>query len=232
MFKVVLLLKRRADVPLADFTRRWLGPPSDDALPDGLLRHVHNRPMSGDMPIENAPAAPFDGVDEYWFSDAAAARSHFAGTPFRALWLAPREALLAQPPLVVSGTPSLLWQRETPSTRTPVKIITLPVRRDGMTLAAFSEHWLHVHSALALAGPHTRDRLVRLEPCPRDGSSIDALPTAPFDGAGLIEFASREDLQAEFASAHYREVLAPDEPRFTDPSKSCAMLVAPVVIAA
>jgi hypothetical protein len=228
MFKVMLLLKRREGLSAADFTHQWrMGAQAEaDRAAPGLLRQVHNRPLGDEMPIENAPPAPFDGVDEYWFADAAAALAHFT-----AHWPVPREALLGQPVQAMGGTPRLVWERPAAPAPDAVKIITLPVRRAGMTLADFDHHWVHVHSGLALQGPQTRERLQRLEPCPRDEAvSFAAFAEAPFDGAGTIEFASRADLQAEFAGAHYREVMAPDEPRFTDPSRSAAMMVAPMVL--
>lgn len=231
MFKVVLLLKRHPEVPATEFTQRWLGrPPDGGALHAGVLRHVHNRTVGDDMPIENAPSAPFDGVDEYWFADAPAARAYFESPDFLDRWMAPREALLAQPPGMLSGAPTLIWQREVSRPSDPVKIITLPVRREGMMPEAFGNHWIHVHSMLALQGPRTKERLQRLEACPCDIDRMAVFPAAPFDGAGSIEFASREDLQAEFSSPHYRDVMAPDELGFTDPSRSCALMVEPFVV--
>lgn len=231
MFKVILLLKRQTAISSAEFTRRWLEQPTDDyASYAGILRHIHNRSVGDDMPIENAPAAVFDGVDEFWFADAAAAGAFFGSSLFLTHWMPQREALLAEPPLALSGTPRLLWLRKVLQPSDPIKIITLPVRREGMTLEAFGDHWLNVHSALALEGPRTKERLQRLEACPSDNSRVTAFSAAPFDGAGSIEFASREELQAEFSSQHYRDVLAPDEPRFTDPSRSCALMVEPYVM--
>jgi hypothetical protein len=54
---------------------------------------------------------------------------------------------------------------------------------------------------------------------------LPGLSLAPFDGIGTILFASQESMAAEFAGSHYREVMAPDEPRFTDPARSRAMMV-------
>lgn len=226
MYKVVLLLTRRDDIPAAGFTAPWLqAQRAAPALP-GLQGHVHNRALGRDMPIENAPPASYDGADEYWFADAAAAAETLASPAWREHWTRACEPLLGSAAQVLSGTPSVVWQREAVATDA-VKIITLPVRRAGMTMEAFAHHWIHVHSGLALQGEHTRARLLRLEPCPTDGQHFAGLAAAPFDGAGTIEFASRADLQAEFAGAHYREVMAPDEPRFTDPARSSALMVEP-----
>lgn len=231
MYKVILLLKGRSGMASGDLTDLWLEQPWAEVAGRGnVARHLHNRAIPGAMPIENAPAATFDAIDEFWFADLAAARAWFGSRPFADFWRARCADLLSGPPLALSGTPHLLWDREVSQPSDPVKIITLPVRRDGMTLDAFAHHWIHIHSALALDGPGTRERLQRLEPCPSDNSGVSGFPAAPFDGAGTIEFAERRDLQIEFASDHYRDVMAPDEPRFTDASRSCALMVEPFLV--
>lgn len=230
MYKVLLLLKRVPDISPAQWTQRWLGQPWANLEAPGLLRHLHNRVIPDAMPIENAPAAAFDAVDEFWFTDASAATNLFGSPSFRAFWQAGGAGLLSGPPLSLSGTSHLLWERDVAKPTDPVKIITLPVRRDGMTPEAFAHHWIHVHSMLALAGPTTKQHLVRLEPCPSDDAGVTGFPPAPYDGAGTIEFADRKDLQAEFASDYYRDVMAPDEPRFTNPLRSGALMVEPFPI--
>ena len=169
-------------------------------------------------------------ADEFWFADAPTAQTYFASEPFLDFWSARCANFFSDPPLALSGIPHLLWERAVPRTSDPVKIITLPTRKAGMTPQAFAHHWIHIHSVLALDGPGTRERLQRLEPCPSDNEVATGFPAAPFDGAGTIEFAERKDLQVEFASDYYRDVMAPDEPRFTDASRSCALMVEPFLV--
>jgi hypothetical protein len=222
MFKVVLLLKRRPEIAAADFTRLWTeGRPSGPGLAD----YVHNRAMTDDMPIENAPPAPFDAADEFWFADAAAAATFFSAPSAKALW----QSMLAQPPLAVAGPSRELWRQDAPRPPKPIKIITLPKRPAGMSEAAFGDHWINVHFLkLALPAPGVKERLYRYEVCLQASEPVPGLGAAPFDGSGIIEFVSAEALRTEFSSQNYREVMAPDEPRFTDPTRSSALMVEPI----
>jgi hypothetical protein len=222
MFKVVLLLKPRAEISPADFARRWLeGLPSDEGLED----HLHNRALTEDMPIENAPPAAFDAADEFWFVDAAAAARFFAAAAFRSHW----EPLLAEAPIAVAGPTRELWRQDGPRPQQPIKIITLPTRADGLTQEAFADHWINVHFLkLALPAPGVKDRLYRYEVCLRGAEPLPGVVAAPFDGSGIIEFVSAEALRAEFSNQNYREVMAPDEPRFTNPARSSALMVEPI----
>lgn len=98
-----------------------------------------------------------------------------------------------------------------------MKILTLPVRRQGMTQQDFARYWLVTHAGLALEGPGTRERLWRLASTPAHRRPLPGLECSRFDGIGVIQFVSISAFREEFASAHYRDALAPDEPQFTDP---------------
>lgn len=220
--KIALFLTRSAGCAPADFTRRWLEA-GEPAAP-GLLGHVHNAPLDAEVPIENAPPAPFDGIAEFLFASAAEARAWAAGGALRD-WLDARSGLLADRPLALSGQAWSVWQAPGEAGPDTIKVLTLPVRRPGMSMEHFAQHWIEVHARLALSGPGAAQRLSALHSCPADGEPLPGLAAAPFDGIGTIRFASRASLDAEFASSHYREVMAPDEPRFTDPARSRAMMV-------
>lgn len=227
MHKLTLLLQRREGLAADAFTATWLDAPAH--VPDGLTRHVHNR-ATARSPIENAPPAPFDGVEELWFEDRERANAFLWSQAFREEWLAPRRTLLGTGPLLaLTGAPMVPW--ESGAAAAPdAKLIVFPVRRPGLTFEAFVDHWTVRHAALALGGPHTRERLARLEDTPATGELAGGLSRAPFDGVGTIEFVSREGLLLEFSSDHYREHLATDEPRFTDSSASRAMAVEAVTV--
>lgn len=231
MFKVIFLLAQRVDMSPGDLTALWLKYPWKSVIGhEMVVKHVHNRTIPDVMPIENAPAGMFDAIDEFWFADAATAATYFGSQHFRDFWGANCAKLLSCPPLVISGTPHLLWQRAASQASVQVKIITLPARKDGMSPEEFAHYWIHIHSALALDGQGTKDRLIRLEPCPSECRIATGFPAAPFDGAGTIEFADTQALQMEFASDHYHQALAPDEPRFTDPALSRAVMVEPFLV--
>ncbi|WP_263588026.1 EthD domain-containing protein [Sphingopyxis sp. GC21] len=228
-YKVALFLTRNPECTAAEFTEAWIGGGNPGPAP-GLGTHVYNAPGLSAVPIENAPPAPFDGVDEYSFDSAASAAMFFASDRFAADWIAPRAQLLAAPILAISGPAHVLWDRAGPPPANPVKILTLPVRRAGMSQADFGDYWIHSHFSLAIGGPGTSERLRQAVTCPADGCVLVPFGAAPFDGIGTIVFDNMADLEAEFSSAHYRDRLAPDEPKFTDPAKSRAMMVRETIL--
>jgi hypothetical protein len=228
-YKVAFFLTRAPALSPLGFRERWLAS-GEPAWPSGLYRYVHNSSIAGDAPIENAPPAPYDAVDEWVFDGREAARDWFASSAFRNEWLRDRECLLGKPLESLAGPVVEILGTDREASAEAIKILTLPVRRANMTTDAFAHHWLVVHAGLALAGPGTRDRLLQLISSPSDATVMPGLLQAPFDGLGIIEFASQADLDAEFSSEHYRNVMAPDEPRFTDPVRSRAMMVAETLV--
>lgn len=72
MFKAIILLKRRDETTLADFSAWWLGAhaPLAKALP-GLRAATFNL-VAGDG------SGPYDGVSELWFDDQAAFNAAYA----------------------------------------------------------------------------------------------------------------------------------------------------------
>lgn len=190
----------------------------------GPLSFVCNVADNSAIPIENAPAAPFDAVMEFVFDNADKAEGFFTSRDFAESGLGAGYHLHG-PILTISGQATRVWQGSRPAATDTVKIVTLPVRRPGMDMATFSRHWLSIHAGLALANAITRDRLVQLASTPADRRQFADMKPADFDGMGVIQFVDREGFDAEFASDHYRDVMAPDEPRFTDIQRSRAMMV-------
>jgi EthD domain len=223
-YKVALLLSRDPAVDASDFAGLWLSATAP-AKPQGLRERTFNSVITADLAIENASSALFDAVDEFIFSDAQHAAKWIGSADFRDGWLGTRLPLLAGPVHSVSGHVVEVWNSGRPASASSVKILTLPVRRPGLDMSAFTKHWLVVHAGLALEGPNIREHLQRLVSTPADQQRFPPLELAPFDGIGVIEFDSAESLAAEFASDHYRRVMAPDEPRFTDPAASRAIMV-------
>jgi uncharacterized protein (TIGR02118 family) len=78
MQRVVIYLKRRADLPQPAFVSWWLGPHRAlaEELP-GLRRYTISL-------ATDAPEGPFDGMAELWFDDLAAADAAFASPAGRA----------------------------------------------------------------------------------------------------------------------------------------------------
>lgn len=224
LYKVALLLTRNPAIAAGDFSDRWLAA-TPATVGAGPCQRVHNAAALAEVPIENAPPAPFDAVEELLFEDAAQAEAWMGSDAFRATWLDRAAALLGAPVQLISGRAVQVWERPGSPSDDAIKILTLPVRRQGMTMADFADHWIVTHAGLALSEPSARDRLLRLVSTPADKRDIVGIPHAPFDGIGIIQFDSLASLEAEFASDHYRDVMAPDEPRFTDSTASRAMMV-------
>ncbi|WP_372731511.1 EthD domain-containing protein [Novosphingobium sp.] len=221
-YKIALLLRRDPGLDRVTFVRQWLESNPFPPLPQ-LLSRRFSADSGQAVPIENVAALAYDGVEELMFDSRAQAKVAMA-TPAMQHWLETGQKLLSCAPDVISGATVLIWSRDADRSAA-VKIFTLPIRRAGMTMAAFAGHWIDRHAGLALAGPGTRERLLCLESMSADRAEWRGFITANFDGVGVIMFDSPESLSAEFSSEHYHTVMAPDEPRFTDPAQSRALMM-------
>lgn len=70
MTKVIVALKKRADMDAAAFHRYWrdVHGPIGASMP-GLRRYIQNRVLGDNV--------PFDGIAEMWFDDAASLQAAF-----------------------------------------------------------------------------------------------------------------------------------------------------------
>ncbi|MGX5697151.1 EthD domain-containing protein [Agromyces soli] len=224
-YKLTLLLKRQPELPLEEFSRSWLElERAKPLISPGLVQYVFNRALPGGSPIAGAAASPYDGVVETWWTRKNDAADWAVSRGFEESWLAPRFGLLAERPAAVGGAPQLIWELEQTEAMTPVTAIVLPVARRSLRFDEFVEHWTSSHAALALGGPGTKDRVIRLEDTPAPIAAPSRFTRTRYDGVGAVTFASAEALAAEFASEYYRDVVAPDEPRFTDISTSAVFV--------
>ncbi|WP_431778963.1 EthD domain-containing protein [Microbacterium aurantiacum] len=224
-FKMVLLLRSRHDLTAEAFTRGWIA--CEDVAPTqarGLLDVVFDAPIATPAPIENVATPPFDAAVETWWERKNDAADWVVSASFTDDWLGSRRDLLAEVPVSLGGIPDLLWLSPADPAADAVKVLTLPVAPRRLRFAEFAEHWTGAHADLALSGPGTRERLLRLEDTPAPLPLSSRLGRARYDGVGALTFASAAALEEEFASAHYRENLAPDELRFTDPVSSTALV--------
>lgn len=225
MIKVSRLLQRPATTDGDTFAAAWHRSASwiTNRLRGAtdVRSFTQNAPVGDKSPIANAPASTYDGVEEFHFDTLADAESFDWGA-WDAASLAPIARDLS---VVIVGTARIMWSRPATPKADAMKMITMPVRKADMTEAAFREYWMNHHSPLSLAGPGSKDRLAKVEFCPSDKVSLTGLAPAPFDGIGAIWFDAAADFEAEFATDYYRQTLAPDEPNFTDSSKSRGMVV-------
>lgn len=221
--KLTLLLRRSPqhdasvwEAALQQLVQRIANPLQDVS---GLVARRFNQTLGFDSPIANAPAGSYDAVDEWLFSDAEALQAFVHSPAFAELMLA--EHLLERSACAAAvGSVAVLYQQSRVAPR-PLKIITLPRRAEHMDAAQFADYWVGVHGPLALANPPTRERLWRSEFSPRfEDVVVPGFAACQCDGVGCIWFRDEQALKDEFRDSYYAEVMAPDEPKFTDPQRS------------
>jgi hypothetical protein len=224
-YKLVILLKARAGLAADAFADAWVQLEREDQVSSpGMLRYAFDAPLAGPSPIENAPTAPFDAAVETWWDNKNSAADWVVSRAFVEQWLPRRLELLASRPTAIGGIPQVIWEREEPAPDSAVKVLVLPVAARRLRFQEFADHWTGEHARLALGGPHTRERLLRLEDTPAPTSASSRFEAGLYDGVGAITFASLDALAAEFGSDYYHSTLAPDELRFTNPAASAALL--------
>ena len=101
-----------------------------------------------------------------------------------------------------------------------LKVSCLLTRRPDLTHEQFYEYWTEKHTPM-LSKPQPGApkvyRYVQLHPI---ADAVPALKTAPYDGVAEIWFENLEDAAAMFTSPHYKTVVAADEDKFLDRSKT------------
>jgi hypothetical protein len=230
-YKLVILLKVRPGLTSVAFTDAWVQLEREDQVsPTGMLRYAFDAPLAGPSPIENARVAPFDAAIETWWDTKNSAADWVVSRTFVEQWLPRRLELLASRPTAVGGIPELIWERDQPAPTTAVKVLVLPVAARRLRFQEFAHHWTGEHARLALGGPGTKDRLLRLEDTPAPSAATSRFEAGIYDGVGALTFISLDALAAEFGSEYYRTTLAPDEPRFTNPAASAALLTTEIAL--
>ena len=81
MYEVILLLQAGGKTSSDALTELWTALPWHNAK--RLVRHLHNWTIPGAMPIENAPAATMDTIDQFWFIGQRACERFFRFRCFR-----------------------------------------------------------------------------------------------------------------------------------------------------
>lgn len=92
MIKRVSLLRRRADLSVAEFFVHWSGPHVDIVRQLPGLRGLRLGPVQSWSPQD----AAWDGVGEVWFESIADAEAAFASEPCRSLLIADRKLFVAE----------------------------------------------------------------------------------------------------------------------------------------
>ena len=152
MIKTVTTVKRKPDMPVADFQAYWLEkhPAVVTALP-GLVRYVQSHTRPGGY-RSGEPA--LDGIAEAWFGDTAALMA-LRGTPELDAVFADEEQFIDRGAIatllvdehVMMDAP---WPREGP------KSVEVVYRRPDLPLEEFRTYWREVIGPLGVRIPQLR----------------------------------------------------------------------------
>ncbi len=225
--KIVRLVKRRADLSLAQFKDYWLTRHAEHerrAIEATPLQKVVASIATGEIALGGADP-PFDGMVALYFKSLEDARATLSGPETAAMredaknFVDPRSSpqIFADEYLVsekedASGTLRRSGQLKT--------IRTISRRRD-LTHAQFKDYWLNQHSRL-------EREMIEITSMQRIIASF-ALPENPavpeFDGLAELYFATVEDIRAMFAGP-VPAMMRKDEENFVQMNAPAVRLVA------
>ena len=185
MHKIMVYLKRRADLDRPAFFSWWLGGHRQlaEKIP-GLRRYTISLEADGEDGL-------FDGMAELWFEDVAAAAAGFASLEGRAAGadaqahVSRLERLgLSEHKFVDTGRPA------------PFKLVAALKRRPDLTRAEFKAWWLDKHAPLVVAFPELRRYQVDL---------VDGGPEGFADGIAEVCFADLATLKRITSSKQVKD---------------------------
>jgi uncharacterized protein (TIGR02118 family) len=195
MYKVAILLKRRAEFSVRDFQDRlrtrygFLA-----ARGPGLRRYVQSHALPQGY---TKGELLFDGIDEMWF-DSAEDYDRCMGSPEFAAAREEEGALLDRSRTVVMPLDvHVIKDGAVPDDA--VKNIEFVNRRPGMTLEPFRSYWRNVHGPLAAKIPVIR----RYEQNHLSLSEYQKSPAPPYDGLAVTWFASTADMKKGTTTPEY-----------------------------
>jgi len=100
-----------------------------------------------------------------------------------------------------------------------LKVHILSRRKAGMTHEQYVEHWKNVHAPLFASQPDVKRYVRRYVQCWITGDQPAGPNLGDTDGLVELWFDDIEGFNAFGNSPSYRNVIQPDEERFTDPKK-------------
>ena len=205
MFKVAILMKRRADLSVDAFQNHLrTGYGALAAKAPGLRRYV----QSCALPQGYAKGELlFDAISEMWF-DSMDVYNHSICSPQFAVARDDEGAFLDRSRTVVMPV-DVYVIKDGPVPDDAVKNIEFVNRRPGTALEPFQSYWRNIHGPLAAKIPlirryeqnHLALRLYQNNPAP------------PYDGLAITWFASTADMRRGATTPEYAATRA-DEPRF------------------
>lgn len=239
MIKVSRLLRRQRHIDAAAFEAHWAQAHAlqmqrlMQTVP-AVLRYAQSYPLATEIVFGAATDDPIDCIEELWCESFDAAIAVFDAEAYRAeIEPAERSVRDAAASEVVAGVVHRVLDRSVHTGDGAVKMMLLGVRRPSLSAQQFRRYWLDVHSKIALGSPtlqqpHGGPR--RVEFCPGMGLGVGGLPVSGHDAIVSVWFDRLEDLQHEFGGDYYREQLQPDEPNFSDLTKSRGVLTREAVV--
>ena len=185
MRKIIVFLKRRADLDRAAFFDWWLNEhqPLVEKI-SGLRRYTISLEADGEDGI-------FDGLGELWFDDAQASETGFASPEGQTVIADTRAHVsrlervdLVEHKFVDTGQPA------------PFKLVAALKRRSDLTRAAFKSWWLDKHAPLVVVFPELRRYQVDL---------VEDGPEGFADGIAEVSFADLETLKRITSSRQVKD---------------------------
>ena len=228
MVKIVRLVKRRADLTLAQFKDYW------------LTRHArHERRAMAATPLQKVVASiatgeialggtvpPFDGMVALYFGSLEDARATFSGPATAEMREDAKNFVDSSQALPQIFADEYLMSEKPgagPSMKSSgqLKIIRTVYRRRDLTHAKFKDYWLNNHSRL-------EDKVVEATGVQRIVATF-ALPddhkSPEFDGLAELYFNGLEDIRAMFAGP-VPAMMREDEENFVQMDAPAVRLVA------
>jgi len=223
--KIIRLVKRRADLTLAQFKDYW------------LTRHaLHERRAMATTPLQKVVASiatgevalgatvpPFDGMVALYFKNAEDARATLSGPGTAAMREDAKNFIDPRSSPQIFADEYLVSEKEDVAMRRSGQLKTIRTisRRRDLTHAQFKDYWLNQHSRL-------ERRVIETTSMQRIIASF-ALPENPvvpdFDGLAELYFAKVEDIRAMFGGP-VPAMMRKDEENFVQMNAPAVRLVA------
>jgi len=228
MVKIVRLVKRRADLTLAQFKAYWLTRHAEHerrAIETTPLQKVVASIATGEVAL-GGTVPPFDGMVALYFNNLEDARAMFSGPATAAM----RED--AKNFVDMSLAPPQVFADEYLMSEKPgagqalkevgqLKIIRTVTRRSDLAHSQFKEYWLKNHSKLEdrVIGQTAMQRIVATFALPDGRNDPD------FDGMAELYFNGLEDIRTMFAGP-VPAMMRKDEENFVQMDAPAVRIVA------
>lgn len=233
-FKLVLLIKQHAALSTAAFQQAWLTVRQAQPIALGLKQHVFNQILIDDkMHIKTDAQLDLAGIEELWFDDQAAADAYMQSLQQQLDTPSPLSAYINSEQIIaMGGYCHVIIQSPAGDPAARIKLLLLGMRREGMSQTEYRDYWINHHGKLVSAAPGAQQRHYRVEYCPIEQISDIRLGKPLFDGIATIQFHTAADQLASLEDQYYYQVLAKDEPNFSNAEQTYGTRVKEVLISA